>query len=170
MDNSLLWARTVLTTTPNRWLVLTGSLPPDLLARRPAPSQWSLVECLQHLIDTEKVFQFRLTCFMQGADFPGFNPDKQGSTPGAESPTVSAMNFERLREESLHSLEKLRSSDLDRQARHAELGLVTLGHMISEWAAHDLNHTIQAERALMQPFIQDSGPWAVSFKNHAISP
>jgi hypothetical protein len=30
--------------------------------------------------------------------------------------------------------------------------------MIHEWAAHDLMHTIQGERALMQPFIADCGP------------
>jgi hypothetical protein len=42
--------------------------------------------------------------------------------------------------------------------RHAELGLVTLDELIHEWAAHDLMHIIQRERALMQPYIADCGP------------
>jgi hypothetical protein len=29
-------------------------------------------------------------------------------------------------------------------------------------------HTIQAERALMQPFIQGSGPWQVYFQDHFV--
>ena len=40
------------------------------------------------------------------------------------------------------------------QARHQELGPVTLEQLLHEWAAHDLMHTVQAERALMQPFIE----------------
>lgn len=32
-----------------------------------------------------------------------------------------------------------------------------------KWPAHDLNHTIQAERSLMQPFIRGCGPWRKYF-------
>ena len=45
---------------------------------------------------------------------------------------------------------------------------MTLREMLSEWAAHDLNHTIQAERALIQPFLHESGPWIVYFTDHLI--
>jgi hypothetical protein len=40
--------------------------------------------------------------------------------------------------------------------------------MVHEWAAHDLNHTVQAERALMHPFIAGSGPWRTAgvFADH----
>ena len=44
----------------------------------------------------------------------------------------------------------LTPDDLKRRARHAELGMVSLGEMVHEWAAHDLNHTVQAERAIMR--------------------
>jgi len=30
-------------------------------------------------------------------------------------------------------------------------------------SAHDLMHTVQAERAMMQPFIAGSGPWRPYF-------
>ncbi len=53
-------------------------------------------------------------------------------------------------------------------ARHAELGMVSLGDMVHEWAAHDLNHTVQAERAIMQPFILGSGPWRVYFQDYLV--
>ncbi len=47
--------------------------------------------------------------------------------------------------------------------------MVTLGEMAHEWAAHDLNHTVQAERALMQPFIQACGPWQRFFTDHVLT-
>jgi hypothetical protein len=50
--------------------------------------------------------------------------------------------------------------------RASELGVVTLGEMLYEWAAHDLNHTVQAEKALMQPFIAGSGLWRGYFRDH----
>jgi hypothetical protein len=51
---------------------------------------------------------------------------------------------------------------------HPELGRVTLGELVHEWAAHDLNHTIQAEQSVMQPFIAGSGPWRFYFKAHDV--
>jgi hypothetical protein len=46
------------------------------------------------------------------------------------------------------------------------LGVVTMREMLNEWAAHDLMHTIQAERALMQPFVAGSGKWRHYFGDH----
>jgi len=77
-----------------------------------------------------------------------------------------AADFARHRAENLAALEKINALDLARTAQHSELGLVTLGQMLNEWAAHDLAHTIQAERAMMQPFLAGCGPWRESFKDH----
>jgi hypothetical protein len=77
-------------------------------------------------------------------------------------------HFKRMRKDSLASLATLTPDDLKRRARHAELGMVSLGEMVHEWAAHDLNHTVQAERATMQPFILGSGPWQVYFQDHLV--
>jgi hypothetical protein len=38
-----------------------------------------------------------------------------------------------------------------------------------EWAAHDLMHTVQAERAMMQSFILGSGTWRPFFLDHDVS-
>lgn len=158
--------RSVLSTTPARWLAITSSLPADLLARQPSPGEWSALECLGHLLDTERyVFPVRVEHFLAGRDLEAFNPDTQGSAL-VQSPTEMAAEFARLRESSLAALKKVGEADLLRTARHSELGVVTLGEMLHQWAAHDLNHTIQAERALMQPLIAGSGPWRGYFKDH----
>jgi hypothetical protein len=158
----------MLAITPGRWNSLCQALPADLLTRRPAPAEWSATECLQHLIDTERIFQFRVKCFLESKDFPAFDPDRQGTKAGGQSPAELAGEFETLRRQSLLSIETLGEADLDRRVRHQELGPVTLGEMLSEWAAHDLNHTIQAERALIQPFLLECGPWIVYIQDHLI--
>ena len=168
MDTVLELMRALITTTPGRWTSLAQALPVELLASPAADREWSAVECLQHLLDTEKVFQFRVHAFLAGRDFPNFNPDTDGSKPGAKTPLALAEEFARMRRESLLMLEKLSPADLEREAWHSELGMVTLNEMVHNWAAHDLNHTVQAERALMQPFIRGCGPWKKFFSDHFI--
>jgi hypothetical protein len=168
-ENLLSTVAGVLQTTPARWIFLTGSLPVELLTRRPAPAEWSALECLVHIIDTEQVFSTRMQAFLAGHDFPAFNPDEQGSKPAADpQPAELASHFAQMRQANLAALSAIQPSDLPRTARHAELGPVTLEQMVNEWVAHDLNHTIQAERALIQPFIADCGPWQIYFQDQIV--
>jgi hypothetical protein len=161
-------SKIVLSGTPGRWKELCEALPAALLLRQPAAGEWSALECLQHLVDTERrVFPARMRALLAGQNFPAFNPDSQGTkTAGAPDPSALAAEFERQRKVCLALLETVAPADLQRQARHAELGPVTLAQLLNEWVAHDLMHTVQAERALMQPFIQDCGPWQVYFKDY----
>jgi len=172
LENVLEWSRTVLETTPARWLELTEKLPAELLTRPPAAGEWSAVGCLQHLIDTERgVFPVRINAILAGQDFPAFNPDSEGAQPAADqSPAALAREFARLRREGLAALAQVTAADLDRQARHSELGLVTMRQLIYHWAGHDLMHTVQAERALMQSFIDGCGPWRRYFTDHIAQP
>jgi hypothetical protein len=168
MDDIIQTTQSVLALTPERWLSLTASLPLDLLSRPPAPGEWSAVECLQHLLDTERtVFPVRVGLFLAGLDLVAFFPDDQGSKV-EQGPRELAVEFAGLRAHSLKDLAKVTPADLARVANHSELGRVTLEEMLHEWAAHDLMHTVQAERALMQPFIAASGPWRGYFKDHDV--
>lgn len=167
MENLLSSVRSILLTTPERWIKLTETLPTELLFTPAAPGEWSAVECLQHIIDTERVFQTRLQAFLEGKDFPDFNPDTQGTkSDEPPSPTALAATFAKLRVQSLQSLSQIEESDMDRQSRHQKLGPVQLRMMIHEWAAHDLSHTVQGEEAIMQPFIAGCGPWQQFFADH----
>ena len=84
----------------------------------------------------------------------------------AQQPADLAAEFARLRTQSLLVLDRVKPADLTKTARHAELGLVTLSELLHEWAGHDLMHIVQAERALMQPFIRGCGPWQSYFADH----
>lgn len=168
MENILVWAPTILETTPARWVELTENLPEELLSRPAAAGEWSALQCLQHLVDTERwVFPARVDAILAGQDFPAFDPDSQGTVSDVDqSPAGLAAEFSRLRADGLAILKKVTPADLERQGRHQELGIVTMSELLHEWAGHDLMHTVQAERALMQPFIRGCGPWQSYFSDH----
>jgi hypothetical protein len=168
MEDIFYWAQAVLKTTPQRWIRFTEELPAALLNRRPLEGEWSALECFLHLYDTEKgVFPARVEYLLAGQDFPAFDPDKEGSSVDAiTDPVQIAHEFDRMRRNSLKLFDKISEADLDRRARHSELGVVSLRELLHEWAGHDLMHTVQAERALMQPLIAGAGPWKGYFSDH----
>lgn len=160
----------ILSTTHLRWQSLAENTPVELLVQTPKAGEWSALECLVHLMDTERfVFPVRVRAFLAGQNFPAFNPQSQGTKfDPQDSPLKLVKLFSQLRKENLSLVSTLTPADLERTAIHPELGLVTLDHMLNEWAAHDLDHTIQAERAIMQPFIHACGPWEKSFSSNLI--
>lgn len=167
MNNPLDTILPVLESTPARWQALCQTLPPDLLRRKPAADEWSALDCLIHILDADKfIFPVRVRAFLAGKNLASFDPDREGTRDTNQPPSALAAEFSSLRAGSIALLKTLRAEDLARTAQHAELGLVTLEQMLQEWAGHDLNHTIQAERALMQPFIAHSGPWREYFADH----
>lgn len=168
MNDILKSIRTILRTTPLRWENLSRNLTPDLMGLSPASGEWSALECLGHLVDTDRsVFPVRIKALLAGQDFPAFDPDSQGTKPDSHLLQQElAQEFASLRVANLELFDRLNKSDLTRQARHQELGPVTMSELLHEWAAHDLMHTVQAERALMQPFIQGCEPWRSYFLDH----
>ncbi len=167
MTNPLPNVLLVLQTSPTRWGTLLQRFPPELSTARPAPGEWSAAECLLHVLDTERVFQERLRAFLAGRDLAAFDPDSEGSTLEPDSNPGDLVNrLIQLRAGSLLMLEDLDPADLDKKVRHEELGPVQLREMVYEWAAHDLAHLIQAEEAVMQPFIAGCGPWQKFFLSY----
>jgi DinB family protein len=167
MDEILAIAVKMLGATPERWISLAATTPDSLLDRAPAPDEWSAKACLGHLRDTERdVFPARVRAFLAGQDFPAFNPDAESTPLERQTTSELAQEFARLRAASLAVLAAVTDADLARTARHSQLGQVTLSQLVHEWVAHDLMHTVQGERAMMQPFITDCGPWQIYFTDH----
>jgi hypothetical protein len=167
MEDLLPRVRVVLATTPGRWSALTAQIPDDQLRREAAPGEWSAVDFLRHLRDGERdVFQVRLRAFQAGQDLVPYDPERDGGPAGGETAAELAADFARLRAESLWLLEDMSPADLKISVTHGEYGPVRLSEMVAYWAAHDLMHTIQAERALIQPFAASSGPWRVMLADH----
>jgi hypothetical protein len=168
MKDSIAWSKAILRSTPQRWLEMFEAFPRELLTLVPLEKEWSAVECLIHMIDNEKfVFAVRLNIFAEGKDaFPAF-PDDEGTKIDPASSLIDlAREFAQLREANLNLIDQMTPDMFPREARHSTLGRVTLAQLISEVAAHDLDHTIQAERAMMQTFIEDCGPWHIYFESN----
>lgn len=171
MDRVIADVASILAASPSRWADLVRHVPRDLLERQPAAGEWSLVQCLRHVVDTERaVFPARVVALLEGRDFAAFDPDAGGDVgPPETSPGGLATEFERLRASSLALLDGLTPTDLERRARHAELGPVTMRELLNQWAGHDLMHLVQGERALMQTFVAGSGPWRHYFADHDVA-
>lgn len=169
MNTLLEDVQAILSTTPERWLRLVSDLPIDLLTRAPAAGEWSALDCLQHLLDAERVlFPIRFHVFLAGQDLVDFDPHQQHADSASQTPEQLAATFAQYRQESLVLLKQVKDDDLGRTSQHPKFGVVTLAELLQTWAAHDLNHTIQAERALMQPFMLGCGPWRAFFRDHEI--
>src|SRR5689334_21157988 len=120
--------------------------PEDRLGRAPAEGKWSATDPLKSVLEPERfVFGARVHGLTQGQyRFAAFDPDAQPSP--AEPPSVAelAVSFAQARTQNLALLASIAATDLGRGSVHGELGPVTLGQMLHEWAAHDLMHTVQA--------------------------
>jgi len=170
MPDLLAQVRSMLATSADRWAAIARA-DADLLARQPEPGEWSALQALQHVVDTEiGVFQKRLLAIRDGAEsFAGFDPEEAGHVgrPEATAPELAA-TFAPLRAATMDILATLDDGDLVRTSRHEELGIVTMSQLLNQWAAHDTMHIVQAERALMQAFIPASGPWRHFFVDHDV--
>ena len=159
----------VLSITPERWRRLVSDVPADLLSRPAAPGEWSAVNCLRHLLAAERTnFPVRYRAFLAGEDFAPFDPNQPHPDLDAQTPQQLADEFARARQQSLALIEQTRDADMELTVKHPALGPVTLEQLLNTWAAHDLMHTVQAERALMQPFMDGCGSWRVFFKDHEV--
>ena len=163
MNDRMASIRAVLATTPALWRSLVETLPDSLITRPPLEGEWSALECLHHLrVADRDYFSVRTQVFLEGGTIVAIDPGTPHTSDDATS-RESIEDFERLRQENLIVLDRLTDDDLTRTANHPEYGEVQFGELLNEWAAHDLAHTIQAERALAQPFIAASGAWRLSF-------
>jgi hypothetical protein len=160
-------SRRILSTTAGRWHGLVETTPDELLVRRPAPGEWSAAECLKHVLLTEKaVFGQRLRAILEGREMVAFDPSAPRDPEPHRTLSQVAMAFTDERDRNLAVLSGLTPADLERSSRHPEYGMVALSTVLNTWAAHDLQHTVQAEEALMQAFLPGTGPWRFRFADH----
>ena len=69
----------ILRVDAERWRALATGLDRGLLARSPAPGEWSALQCLGHAADTEStVFAARIRAIRDGRpELPKYDPDRQ---------------------------------------------------------------------------------------------
>jgi len=119
---------------------------------RPAPGEWSVNECIGHLIEAERRgFAGRIRRIL-AADEPDLPSDLEDWDPPAVAEQRRdherdgrelATEFAALRAEGVTLVRSLTVADLPRFGRHPHVGELRVSDRLGEWVFHDRNHVRQ---------------------------
>ncbi|HUO34684.1 MAG TPA: DinB family protein [Candidatus Acidoferrum sp.] len=132
---------------------------------KPAADRWSICEVLAHLADTEQhVFRGRVEKMVKEKNPPLASHDQNEAYARGEYSKGSGREnlkvFCHERDRSLSMLRYLSPEALARTGQHEKLGTITVGHLMNEWAFHDLGHIRQiAELFRAKVFYPNAGPF-----------
>jgi hypothetical protein len=122
------------------------------LRERPAPAEWSVVECLGHLADAEMVASARLRWILaeDEPDIVGYDQDRwvDNLRHRDDDPERLLALFGALRAANLRLWAPTPSEAKGRIGRHRERGPESYELVFRMLAGHDRFHVAQAERAL----------------------
>ena len=165
MTDQILRVGRLLRANGERWVSLVRDLDRGLLTRTPAPHEWSALECLRHAEVMDGVFAGRLEVILvSGGPFPEVDTSvHEGGINETPDLSVLAASHATQRAASLDLIGRVAPADLERTGSHPTLGTVSARVLLNEWVAHDTMHLVQAERALLQAFIPNTGPWRKFF-------
>ena len=135
-----------------RWRSLVAEAG-DRGRERPAPAEWSVIECLGHAVDAEVVSAARYRWILAHDEPPliGYDQDlwvDRLHTPHDESADELLAFFEPIREANIALWARSSEEDRARSGVHAERGPESLDLLFRMIAGHDRFHLAQAGRAL----------------------
>lgn len=137
--------------TPAAWRALVAEAA-DLVARRPEPAEWSVLECLGHAVDAEIVYAGRYRWILAHDDPPliGYDQDRWVDRLHglADDPEDLLTVFQTLRASNLALWERTGPEERARVGMHSERGPESLDLSFRLIAGHDRFHLGQARRAV----------------------
>jgi len=138
-------------TTPAAIRALIQEAGPDLRTR-PEPGEWSVLGCIDHIVDAELVMaaRYRWTIAHDEPEIIGYDQDLWVDRLHASDPDLEALVsfFEALRSANLALWSTTTAADRARIARHRERGPESVDLMFRMIGGHDRVHLGQARRAL----------------------
>ncbi|MFY9802704.1 MAG: DinB family protein [Candidatus Acidiferrales bacterium] len=155
----------VLEQTPIIIEKIVWSASDEQLHWKPAADRWSINEVLAHLAEVEVVgFRERVQLMME-KDNPRLEAYDQNAAyaAGKYSNLKARENLKKFcheRDRSLSALRYVPAKVLGRSGQHSNIGRVTIGQLMNEWAFHDLGHIRQiAELFRSRAFFPAIGPF-----------
>lgn len=138
-------------TTPGRLRTLLASAADDARTR-PQEGEWSVLECIAHIVDAELVAaaRYRWILAEDEPELVGYDQDRWADRlhqPGEDAEDLLAL-FEPLRRADLALWARTPVELRDRVGIHQERGRESYGLVFTLIAGHDRFHLAQAERAL----------------------
>ncbi len=119
------------------------SIPSDKLHYRYAEGKWTIADVAQHLMDTERVFCYRMLTFARGdkAEIAGFEEDEYAKSADTSARTTDSIisEYRSVRAATLTLLENLDDDAIERSgiANGRRVSVRALAYMI---AGHELHH------------------------------
>lgn len=159
---------TALTVNPAAIVALAHAMPSDQVRWRPAPTEWSALEVVNHLADEEREdFRTRLD----------FALNRRGATPPLNDPAdwavaraynqrdleESLSRFHTERQQSLTWLRGLTMADWSRSWEGPSGYVLRAGDLLVAWAAHDLLHLRQLVELQYHCRSQQAIPYRVNY-------
>jgi hypothetical protein len=119
----------------------------DALHWKPAADRWSIGEVLAHLVEVEQVFRTRAKRMLEEKEPQLESYDQNAAYAAGKYSSGRAeehlRQFCHERDLSVSLLRYAPPGSEARTAQHSELGRITLGELLNEWAFHDLGHVKQ---------------------------
>lgn len=119
---------------------------------RPEPAEWSVFECLAHIVDAEIVMtaRYRWVLAHDRPELAGYDQDLwiDRLQPSRQEPGQMLALFEALRRANVDLWQRTPVNERARAGLHAERGPETYAEMFTLIAGHDRFHLDQARRAL----------------------
>lgn len=98
-----------------------GKIDQNKLKTAYSEGKWTILEVLQHLIDTERIFNYRALCIARGdkTEFPGYKQDDYvpHSKANARSLTSLLAEYSTVRKATISLFENLSKEDLKKLGR-----------------------------------------------------
>jgi hypothetical protein len=124
----------------------------DRLRVRPAPGEWSALECIGHIADSEIIVSARVRWILaeDEPDIVGYDQALWVAEleHNADDPARLLATFEALRDANLDLWARRPVADRERFGRHRERGAESYDLTFRLGAGHDRIHLAQARRAL----------------------
>lgn len=155
----------VLERTPATLRALLAELPAEWTTPNEGPDTWSPFDIVGHLIHGERTDWIPraeiILAQETGRSFTPFDRLAQFRESKGKSLAQLLEEFADLRAKNLATLRGWRLTDaqLSLEARHPELGPVTMRQLLATWVAHDLGHLSQITRVMAKQYRDAVGPW-----------
>ena len=131
---------------------------------KPAIDRWSIGEVLAHLGDIEVVFRDRIQKMLEHHNPKLESHDQNAAYAAGKYSGGKAREhlkqFCHERDRSLSMLRYVSVAETARTGQHSELGTISVGQLMNEWAFHDLGHIRQiSELYRSRAFFPNIGPF-----------
>ena len=165
MEFDLKSAEEILRRTPATLANLVRDLPEEWVRQNEGAGTWSVFDVVGHLIHGERTDWIpRAHIILEHGASQPFEPfDRFAQLQASRGKSLNQLldEFAELRAQNLGEPAALRLApeQLALQGLHPELGVVTLGQLLSTWVAHDLDHLVQVGRVMAKCYSGAVGPW-----------